>query len=107
MTALIFIGLVGVFTYHCQSNYQNFRGSSASVEGTLGCLGYLGYPVYIILLIWSFWHFTWWQPILTAVLTFLLGGLTAPLFQETLWGKMASLVLLVISIVLSVVFLIC
>lgn len=103
MNTLIFIGLLGVFAYHSSSNGNEFNGSSASAKSLLLLSGTIGYIVYIVTLIWSFWHFTWWQPILTALLTTLvISPITAPLFQRNILGIVFSPLAVIILSILSI-----
>jgi hypothetical protein len=102
MEALVFIGLLGLFSYHSFSNYDNFGGSSMLMKQILGLAGNFGYIIWFIVWVWSFWHFAWWQPIVTIVLSMMLSGLSAPLFQKTAIGIFVTPILVVVSMILSV-----
>lgn len=103
MSTLIFIGLLGVFAYHCGAIYKGFRGSSKAVKELIGLAGNIGYLVYYGVLIWSFWYYEWWQPIVTFVVAIIVGGLSAILFQKNIIGMMISPVLVVVFSILSII----
>lgn len=99
----MFIGLLGVFAYHCTAIYKEFRGASYTVKELYGLAGGIGYFVYNGVLIWSFWHYEWWQPVVTFVAALIVGAISAILFQTNIIGMMVSPVLLIVFAVLSVI----
>ena len=101
MITLVYIGLMGVFAYHCLEINRNFRGSSYKVKLLMGLSGGIGYSLYYAFLIWSFWHFSWYQPIITGFASMIVGSITAIFFQKKLVGMMLSPLLLVAFTVLS------
>lgn len=103
MATLIYIGLLGIFSYNATANYQQFRGSSMTAKTITGLLGGIGYTIYYISLICCFWQFEWWQPIVTLIASTIIGGLTAPIFQRTLIGILITPVLVIIFASLSIV----
>ncbi len=103
METLFFIGLLGVFAYNSSAIGKDFKGSSKSVRTLMRFSGGIGYMIYFIVLIWSFWHYEWWQPIVTAVISTLIGGLSAIFFQKNLVGVLLSPVLTLIFALLSII----
>ena len=103
MNTLIFIGLLGVFAYHCTSNDKEFRGSSDTARLIQGFAGSIGYFVYYATLIWSFWHFAWWQPIVTFVAVIIAGSISAIVFQRTFFGMIISPIMVVLFATLSII----
>lgn len=103
MVTLVFIGLLGVFSYHCSAIYKEFRGASKTVKELTGLAGNIGYLAYYGALIWSFWHYAWWQPIVTFVAAIIIGGLSAIFFQKNIIGMMASPVLVIVFAILSII----
>lgn len=103
MTTLVYIGLIGVFAYHCSAIAHDFRGSSYTIKSLMSISGGIGYMLHYALLIWSFWQFSWWQPIVTAVASIIVGGITAILFQRNFVGMILSPLLMVISAVLGLI----
>ena len=101
MKELFFIGLLGVFAYHCQANGREFNGTSLNVKNLLMWAGAINYFAFIVLLIVSFWHFSWWMPIVTFVASTILGGITAIFFQRNLIGMIASFILVEVFFFLS------
>lgn len=106
MTALVFIGFLGVFAYHCMAIYKEFRGSSKLAKETAGFAGIFGYTCYYGFLIWSFWLFDWWMPIVTYVLGIIVSGISGIFFQRNLWGMMMSPLCVLVFWVLSLIFMI-
>lgn len=103
MGTLVFIGLLGVFAYHCTAIHKEFRGASKTVKELTGIAGGIGYLVYYGVLIWSFWHFAWWQPIVTFVAAIIAGGVSAVFFQRNIIGMMISPIMVVVFAALSVI----
>lgn len=102
MSTLIFIGLLGVFAYHCTAINKEFRGSSKTIKELTGLASGIGYLVYYGVLIWSFWHYEWWQPIVTFIATMIAGGFSAIIFQRTIIGMIASPILVFVFGALSI-----
>lgn len=84
MNTLIFIGLLGCFSYLSTSYAQTFKGSAAKAKFILNILGRTGNLCFWIFIIWSFFQFVWWQPILTIVCSMLLGGVIGGLFYRNM-----------------------
>ncbi len=103
MITLVYIGLIGVFAYHCLAIDSNFRGSSYKIKLLMGLSGSIGYLLHYAFLIWSFWQFTWYQPIITGFVAMIVGSITAIFFQTNLVGMMLSPLLLVAFTVLSLI----
>ncbi len=103
MATLIFIGLLGVFAYHCSASHKEFRGSSAMMKTVLGLCGSIGYIAHYATLIWSFWHYDWWQPIVTGIASILVGGISAILFQRNIVGMLLSPICVIVFAILSVI----
>lgn len=101
MSTLIYIGLLGVFSYYCQSFAGNFKGASLTMKTLLTICGGLGYLAFFAFIIWSFFIFTWWKPILTLIASIVLGGITIFLV-DNIAGKILSMLAVPILIVLSV-----
>ena len=72
METLIYIGLLGIFSYLSVHYAQTFKGRSEGVRFILYTFGYVGHLGTLAFIIWSFFQFTWWQPIVTAVVSMLL-----------------------------------
>ena len=92
MNALIVICLLGIFAYHSGAIGNQFKGSSALLKNAAVFAGGFGYLVFFVSIVWSFWPFSWWQPIVTLVLSVLLGGLTSSIFQRSFAGVIISIV---------------
>lgn len=103
MDTLIFIGLLGVFSYHCLAIGKEFRGSSETARSIASFLGAIGYTAYLVVFVWSFWHFPWWQPIVTFIAAIIVGGVTAIIFQRTVMGIIISLICVVVFAILSII----
>lgn len=103
METLIFICLVGVFSYNCITIGNEFRGSSMMAKSFISIIGSLGYVVYLTTIIWSFWLFQWWQPIVTFICSILVGATTAFIFQKNLLGILISPIALIVFSVLSII----
>lgn len=103
MSTLVFIGLLGVFSYHCTAIHKEFRGASKTIKELTGLAGRIGYLAYYSVLIWSFWHYAWWQPVVTFITAILIGGLSAIFFQKNIMGMMISPVLVVVFAILSII----
>lgn len=103
MDTLIFIGLLGVFSYHCLAIGKEFRGSSEMARSILLLLGTIGYITFLVTLVWSFWHFAWWQPLVTYAAATIVGGITAIFFQRTVMGIIISLICVVVFSILSII----
>lgn len=103
MTSLIFIGLIGVFAYHCMAITENFKGSSSLFRTALQTIGGIGYLLHYAFLIWAFWQFDWWMPIVTAVASIIVGGITSILFQTNLFGAILSPLLVIVFAILGAV----
>ena len=106
MATLVFICLLGVFSYHTTTINLEFRGSSQKAKDVYGLLGGIGYLLYFISLVWSFWTFAWWQPIVTLIASIAISGITAPIFQRTFIGVLVSPIALVVFQTLSIAWLI-
>lgn len=103
MGTLVFIGLLGMFSYHCAAIHKEFRGASEFFKELTGLAGNIGYFAYYGVLIWSFWHYAWWQPIVTYIAAIIVGGISAIFFQKNIIGMMASPILVVVFAILSVI----
>lgn len=103
MSTLIFIGLLGVFVYHCSAIYKEFRGASRVIKELTGWAGNIGYLAYYGLLIWSFWHYQWWQPIVTFVAAIIVGSISAIFFQRKTIGMIISPILVLVFATLGFV----
>jgi hypothetical protein len=103
MKTLLFVGLLGVFSYHCMANWKEFRGASGKVEALLAISGSIGYTAYYAMLIICFWHFAWWKPIVTAIASIVFGGFSGIFFQKSLVGMMLSPILVLVFLILSIV----
>lgn len=103
MSTLFFIGLLGVFSYHCQAIHKDFSGASKAVKELIGLAGTIGHLVYFGVLVWSFWHYEWWQPIITFIAAIIIGGISAIFFQRNIFGMMISPYLVVIFAILSII----
>ncbi len=103
MVTLVFIGLLGVFSYHCTAIYKEFRGASKTVKELTGWAGNIGYLVYYGVLIWSFWHYAWWQPIVIFIAAIVIGGISAIFFQKNVIGMMISPILVIVFAILSII----
>lgn len=103
MTTLIYIGLVGVFAYHCVAITQKNRGSSSLFRMAMQTIGGIGYLLHYAFLIWAFWQFDWWMPIVTAVASIIVGGITSILFQTNLLGAILSPLLVIVFAILGAV----
>lgn len=104
---LLYIGLMGVFAYQCTAISKDFRGSSVKLKLFMSISGGLGYLLYYAFIIWSFWKFPWWQPIVTAVVSTIIGAITAIFFQRNIVGILLSPWLMIASSVLGFIGLIC
>lgn len=107
MSTLVYIALLGFFSYHCSSLFRNFRGSSELMKCILGTIGTLGDIIYLVTLIWSFWHYTWWMPIVTSILSIIVGSwISVILFQgnafKIILGMYLSLIGVVVFSILSI-----
>lgn len=102
MGTLIYIAVLGILSYNCMANYNNFKGASLTIKNVFGLAGSVGYTVYYIALIWSFWHFAWWQPIVAFIASIIIGGISAVFFQRNYIGMMSCPVLIVIFAILSI-----
>ncbi len=103
MKTLLFIGLLGIFAYHCLANWKDFRGVSANVKSLFLITGNIGYTAFFVMLIICFWHFTWWLPIVVVIVSAVSGGLTAIVFQKNFVGMMLSPILVLVFLILSIV----
>lgn len=103
MSTLIYICLLGVFSYHCSAIDKEFRGSSGTAKLLTGLAGGFGYLAYYGTLIWSFWKFDWWLPILTFVIGIIIGTISAIFFQRNVVGMILSPILVVVFAILSIV----
>lgn len=101
MKTLVFIGLLGIFSYHCSAISREFKGSSIKVKTCIGLLGAVNYIMFIIMTIICFWPFKWWQPIVMFFASTVLGGLTAFIFQKTLVGMVLSSILVEVFFFIS------
>lgn len=101
MSTLIYIGLLGVFSYYCQSFAGNFKGSSLTVKTLLTVFGSLGYLALFAFIVWSFFKFTWWEPLLTLIASSVLGGFTI-FIVDNIAGKILSMLAVPLLIVLCV-----
>ncbi len=101
MSTLVYIGLLGVFSYYCQSFARSFKGSSLMVKTLLTICGGLGYLSFFAFIVWSFFKFTWWEPLLTLIVASVLGGITIFLV-DNMAGKILSLLAVPILIVFCV-----
>lgn len=98
---LIFIGLLGIFAYHCSEIGKHFKGSSSSMKAIMVNSGFIGSILYYAFLVWSFWQFPWWQPIVTFISVILVGALSAIFFQRSMIGMIISPILLLCFAILS------
>ncbi|MEG2599509.1 MAG: hypothetical protein RSA66_08550 [Muribaculaceae bacterium] len=103
MVTIIFIGLLGVFSYHCLAIHKEFGGSSVVAKAIIGLAGMIGDVIYYITLVWSFWCFPWWQPIVVFVSATLIGSVSAFFFQRNIIGTLLSPILVIVFSVLSVI----
>lgn len=103
MWTLICIGIVGIMSYNCMENSRNFNGSSEAIKLYTTFFALLGTPLYYGLIIWSFWHYDWWMPIVTYIIAIILGGITAPLFQHTIFGILFSPIIMVTFAIISII----
>lgn len=103
MSTLIFIGLLGVFSYHCLAIGKEFRGSSEMARSILLLLGTIGYITFLVTFVWSFWHFAWWQPLVTYAAATIVGGITAIFFQRTVVGVIACQLCVIVFAILSII----
>lgn len=101
METLIYIGLLGIFSYLSVHYAQTFKGRSEGVRFILYTFGYVGHLGTLAFIIWSFFQFTWWQPIVTAVVSMLLGGVVAGILYNSLVMKLASMIAVPVFLVLS------
>ena len=106
MNTLLFIGLLGLFSYNCATIGNEWKGRSTNLKTAYVIGGALGYLLWFASLIWSFWHFDWWQPILLFIATIFISGLSAIIFQKNLIGMILSLIGLLTfgGIVIGVIF---
>lgn len=100
---LIFIGLLGIFAYHCSEIGKHFKGSSSSMKAIMVNSGFIGSLLYHVFLVWSFWQFPWWQPIVTFISVILVGALSAIFFQRSMIGMIISPILLLCFAILSLI----
>lgn len=103
MKTLIFIGLLGVFAYHCSEIGRHFKGSSASIKTIMVISGFIGIFLYYGALIWSFWRFPWWQPIVTFISAIFARALSAIFFQKNMIGMLVSPILVLCFAILSLI----
>lgn len=101
MKTLLFVGLLGVFAYHCQAIGHDFKGASMKIKRIFDWSGSINYLMFIILLVLCFWHFPWWMPIIVFFASTVVGGLTAIFFQKSLIGNILSLILVEVFYFLS------
>lgn len=108
MSTLVYIALLGFFSYQCTTLFNNFRGSSELMKCLLGVTGLIGTVLYLVTVVWSFWHYTWWMPIVAFIASIIFGSLiSATLFQgsalKVILGTLLSPVCVVVFSVLSII----
>lgn len=103
MSTLFFIGLLGVFSYHCATIHKEFRGASKVSKTLIGLVGNIGSLLYYSVLIWSFWRYDWWKPVITFITAIIVGSISAIFFQRNAFGIMISPYLVVIFAILSII----
>lgn len=101
MRTLVFIGLLGVFSYHCLAIATEFKGASVHFRDLMYLFGGIGSIVFYIMTVICFWPYRWWEPIVMFAASTVIGGLTAVKFQKTLVGMFLSPVLMLIFLFLS------
>lgn len=92
MNTLVFVGLLGIFSYFNLKAAKNFRGSSLMVKSILLFSGAIGYWSFYAYLIWAFFLFAWWYPIVVLVITSILGGILDVLLARSPIGMLLSMI---------------
>ena len=105
MNTLVFIGLLGIFSYFNLLANKNFKGSSSLMKNLLFITGNLGYWSFWVFIIWSFFIFTLWQPLIVFLSASLVGGVLAGLFDRTIIGMLVSLLACPVFWILSLLML--
>lgn len=103
MNTLVFVGLFGLFCYHCKTLFGLFKGSSKFMGDILYLAGNVGQLVFYGLTIWSFWHFSWWQVVIMYILETVLSGFSAVFVQRNTIAIFACPVLAVVFAILSII----
>lgn len=107
MSTMIFIMLLGIFSYFNIKAARNFRGNSIKAKNALLISGTVGYWSFYAFIIWSFFLFEWWLPVVVFVLDSIVGAIFDLLFSGKLYGMILSLIACPIFWILSLVSLLC
>lgn len=102
MGTLIYVTLLGAFSYHCHYLGSKFKGSSRVMKEALASSAGFGFLAFFVFIIIGFFHFTWWQPLLALIAPAFLSIIVSRVLDNIL-GMFLSIIAVIVLIVICII----